>query len=221
MLLLLTIGCGDSSAPTGTSVARTSGASTTADAPAARLPHGASDAQRARFALMRKQDIPARVVAQDASRNHASCSPRRLFRRLATAIATTSRYRTHDAELQESVLLFRDAGTAARAFHTLDAPRTHRCIARDVRQSAVWRLRQPIPDVSELTITVEPAGQQSSSYRVVLPIPQHNASVDVLVSRIGRALSSTSLVWSETPLDLELQEALAAHIAAQARRALT
>jgi hypothetical protein len=221
VLLMLATGCGASSAPSRTNSTGTSRARTVADTPPARLPHGASDAQRARFGLIRMQDIPAKVVAQDASRNHASCSPRRLFSGLVTAIATTPRYRTRNAELQESVLLFRDAATAARAFRTFDTPRTHRCVDRDVRQSAIARLHHQVADVSELTITVEPVGQQSSSYRVVLPIPQHDASVDVLVSRIGRALSSSSLVWRRTPLDLTFQEALARHIAAQAQRALS
>jgi hypothetical protein len=216
---MLMAGCGDSGAP---SHASSRPAPSSAPAGSTRPPpRAAGDAGIAQLSLMHRQDVPATVVAQYDTRNHARCSPRRLFRRLASGIATTPLYRTDDAEVQESVLLFRDEATAARAFRILDSPAKHRCIRRGVQQDAIRRLRQPMGEPIEQALTVEPTGQQSSSFRLTLPIEGRNASVEVLFGRVGRGLSSTSLVWNVTPRDLVFEEALAAHIARRLERALS
>jgi hypothetical protein len=211
---LLAAGCGDS----GRTASSAERASTAPAAPPAR-PH--DDRGFAQLALIARADVPTHVAEQDNSRNHAECSPRRLFRRLATGIATTPHYMTDDETgVQQSVLLFRDAATAAHAFAVLDAPAKQRCIAAYVRRAASQRSGRAVPQLTPQAITVEPAGQQSSAYRLTTAVIGGQAAVDVLVNRFGRALSSVAVEWYTPPHDLEFDEALVQRIAARVRQAM-
>ncbi len=207
-------GCGDSGAPATTSAQRTSAA------PSAPVTRKLDDPARARLGLVRRDDVPAEVDGQNDARKLSSCSPRVLFKRRATGIATTPTYLTADMSLHQSVLLFRDAAAAAAAFERVDSPANRRCTLRHVHRVATKRAGRPIGEVTRQTLLVEPAGEQSSSYRLASPIPGNDVAVDVLVNRIGRALSGVSIVWSSASRDVELHDALVARIAARVRRAL-
>jgi len=212
---LLAAGCGESKAPTPAGARH--GATTTTPA-VATPPH--DDAGRAQFALVRRADVPDRVIDQNDRRNHAECSPRVLFRHSAAAIATTPRYVTARARVQQSVLLFRDAATAAAAYGRLDSRANRRCIAHYTYIEAVRRAAQALTALTTQTLLLEPVGQRSTSYRLSIPIPGHAAASDVLFNRIGRALSSVSVVWDPAPTDLAFEEALVRKIAARVRTAL-
>lgn len=218
---LVAAGCGDSQSPAALS-ARRSHASTTTTAAAAPtpLPHPRDDRARAQLGLLQRVDVPG-LVEQDNSRNHATCSPRRLFKRAATGIATSPHYTTKlEASVQQSVLLFRDEAAAARAFSVLGSRAKRRCIARYVQRVAERSAGRAVPPPTRLILTVEPIGQQSSSYRLAIPHNGLQPAADVLIDRIGRALSAVSIEWQEVPGDLELQEALVRRIAARVRAAL-
>jgi hypothetical protein len=215
------VGCGDSGSPVTTDAPRTSAAPAAAtrghSAPATpRL----DDPARARSGLVRRNDVPAEVIGQNSSRNHASCSPRALFKDSATGIATTPKYLTAEMNVHQSVLLFRDAAAAEAAFERVDSLANRRCILRYVHRAATTRAGRPIGPVTRQTLLVEPVGEQSSSYRLASPIASNDVAVDVLFNRIGRALSGVSLVWSSASRDVEFHDALAARIGARVRRAL-
>lgn len=217
---LLAAGCGASGSPTASTGggAPRAGETQPASAPVGRRPLDARAI--ARLGLIVRADVPAHVTDQDPEPNHSRCSPRALFEHHASGIATTPRYITADVEVQQSVLLFRDAAAAARAFARLDSPASRRCIRGSVREDAVERVGQPVAGLRLQSLTVEPLGQQSSSYRFFIPIPGNEAAFDVLANRIGRALSSVSLVWQVPSLDLEFQDALVTRIGERVRGAL-
>ncbi|MBS1871205.1 MAG: hypothetical protein JSS99_16255 [Actinobacteria bacterium] len=210
---LLAAGCGESTKPDRTGTRRQSAAVVAA-------PRRLDDPARAESALVRRDDIPGNVVAARDLRNHAPCSPRVLFRDSATGVATTPRYVTDAARAQQSVLLFRDVRTAAAAFARLDSPANRRCIVSYTHAVAVSRVHQPLAPLTRETLLVEPVGQQSTSYRLTIPIPRHDVAVDTLLNRIGRAISSVSIVWEPASKDLEFQNALVARIGSRVRRAL-
>jgi hypothetical protein len=212
--LLLVSGCGDSGSPA------TSGVRGTAAAATAPLPRAPDDPARARIGLVRRADIPAEVGEQDGGLDYPECSPRALFKHRASGIATTPRYQTAETSVQQSVLLFRDAAAAAAAFKRLDSPANRRCIERYVHTVATHRAQTPVASLTRQALLVEPVGEQSSSYRLEVPVPDYEAAVDILINRIGRALSSASLVWDVPSRDLELQEALVARFATHVRQAL-
>jgi hypothetical protein len=224
---LLAAGCGDSGSSSGSPTppaaadARTTDAtSTTTGALSAAERHALDDRRRAQLALLPRADVPDRVAEQNPARNHSICSPRALFRRLATGVATTPRYTTSEAEVQQSVLLFRDAATARRAFRALDSSANRHCIVGSVRAEAVARVGQPVAGLTRQILTVQPVGQQSTSYRLLIPIPRNEAAFEVLADRIGRALSSVSLLWQVPTSDLAFQDELATRIGARVRYAL-
>jgi len=170
---------------------------------------------------VRPTDITAEVVGRDNSRNHAICSPRRLFKHRVTGVATTPNYHTMYVNVQQSVLLFRKTAAAAAAFKRVSRPDVARCFADYVHREAAIRAGTSIGSVTRQALIVEPVGEQSISYRLSVPIPQNEAAVDVLFNRIGRALSGVALVWRVPSQDLELQEALVVHLATRVRQALT
>jgi len=181
-----------------------------------------SDPELARFGLLPPASMSMTVSGSERIFNRAPCSPRLLFRRVATGIATTPRYAIEGGRVQQSVLLFRSAAVAAHAFGALASARGERCIRRSARREVAAESGSAVGPVTEQTMTVEPRGQQSLAYRLLVPVysQRGDASIDVLVNRIGRSLSSVSVIWTQAPRDVEFQEALVKGIASRLAAAL-
>jgi len=194
----------------------------TTGAAAQRPARAMSDPQLARFSLIPPASMPMKVSGFEHVVNRAPCSPRVLFRRLATGIATTPRYVVEGGRVQQSVLLFRSAAAAAHAFDALTSPQSQRCIRSSARREVAIEASSAVGAVTEETMNLEPRGQQAEAYRLVVPVySQHgNALIDVLINRIGRSLSSVSAIWTQAPKDLAFQEAFARRIASRLANAL-
>jgi len=183
--------------------------------------HAANDAQRASVGLLPRGAIPLSVSRADPRRNHARCGPRVLFRRVATGIATSPRYGIEGGQVQQTVLLFRDARTATRAFDRLTSSANSHCLRESARSEVSVEANSEAGPVTEQILNVEPHGQQSASYRMNTVVsPLGTVSIDILINRIGRSISSVSVIWTQAPQTLDFQEALAARIASRLQRTL-
>ncbi len=217
IMLILVVGCGEGAAHHNAS-ARDDAARTTVT-----LPARASDAQRAKFGLLPAMAVPMRVTGEIHTVNRARCSPRFLFRHTASAMATSPQLAFASGRVQQTVVLFHDAHAAAQAFRTLSSTANERCTERYVHQTVREVTEAALGAVSEQILNVEQRGQESSAYRLLIPVEGYNfpASIDILFNRIGRSLSSVSLIWMRrTPGTIEFQEQLVARIASRAQRAL-
>ncbi len=180
----------------------------------------ASDPQRASVGLLPREDIPMRVSEVRDRRNRARCGPRVLFRHLATGLATSPRYGVEGGQVQQTVLLYRDARTAARAFDRLTATANARCLRDAARSEVSVEASSQAGPVTEQILNLEPHGQQATSYRMNTTLPAGTVSIDILINRIGRSISSVSVIWTQKPQTLDFQEALAARIASRLQRLL-
>lgn len=208
-------GCGSSQ--TG-GTATPAGAHAVASAP----PHATSDPQRARVGLLPRAQIPLHVGEVQSKRNRARCGPRALFGRVATGIATSPRYGVEGGQVQQSVLLFGDARRAARAFAQLTSRANDRCLRQAARDEVSVESRSADGPVEELTINLEPRGQQAAAYRMrtLVYSAGSEVSIDILINRIGRSLSSVSVIWTQPPSTLDFDEALVTRIAARLQQLL-
>lgn len=183
--------------------------------------HAANDAQRATVGLLPRDAVPLRVGGQSSRRNRVSCGPRVLFRQLATAMATSPRYEIEGGQVQQTVLVFPDARTATRAFDRLASTANARCLRAEARSEVSAEAHTAVAPMAEQILNLEPRGQQSAAYRMSTSAPpQGSVSIDILFNRIGRALSSVSVIWTQPPQTLAFQEALVARIAARLQRTL-
>jgi hypothetical protein len=206
-------GCGSSQARrTMTSRAQT------AQAPP---PHAASDPQRASVGLLPRAAMPLRVGGENPRRNHARCGPRVLFRRLATGVATSPRYEVEGGQVQQTALVFHDARTAKRAFDKLTSRANSHCLRQEARSEVSVEANAEAGPVTEQILNLEPRGQQSASYRMnTFVAGAGRVAIDILINRVGRALSSVSVIWTQAPEGLSFQEALVSRIAARLRQVL-
>lgn len=182
-----------------------------------------NDAELARQGLLTVAELPVPVTGQDQQRNRAPCGPRALFRHVATGIATSPRFVIDAGRVQQTVLLFRDQTVATHAFNRLSSPTIERCLERYVRGSVREEARGEVGPVTERILNVEPRGQQTTAYRMLVPVytpAPANVAIDVLLNRIGRSISSVSVIWTTIPEGIAVQEALAKRIASHLQRTL-
>lgn len=212
-------GCGSSqsSGPSSTQL-------TTRTATQARtIPHADNDAQRARFGLLSRAELPIEVVRQSNARNGAPCSPRVLFRHVATGMATSPRYDVGPGRIQQTVALFHTSAAATRAFNRLSSARIQRCAERYARSQVGVEAGATVGSITNQILNVEPRGQQAATYRIIVPVftaAPTRVAIDVLLNRVGRGISSVSAIWTRIPADLRAQEALVDRIAAHLQRTL-
>ncbi len=183
-------------------------------------PHATSDPQRASVGLLPREVIPTKVSEASDRRNRARCGPRALFRHLATGVATSPRYGIQGGQVQQTVLIFRDARTATRAFDRLTSTANTRCLDQSARSEVSTEVSAKAGPVTEQILNLEPHGQQGASYRMNTLVPAGIVSIDILINRIGRSISSVSVIWSQKPPTLEFQEVLVAQIASRLQRLL-
>ena len=184
------------------------------------MPQLTTDAARARYALLPREEVPLEVKRQRADRNRAKCSPRVLFRDGATAMGTTPRYVVEGGTVQQTVTLFRDARAAKRAFDRMDSPANRRCIARYTYDEIDAHTEEPVRPLENQILNIEALGQQSTAYRLSVTVVSGDVASDILINRVQRSLSSVSVTWKTIPADLAFQEELVARIAARLERTL-
>lgn len=183
-------------------------------------PHAANDRQRANVGLLPREAIPLTVGGENRRRNHAKCGPRALFHRFATGVATSPRYEVEGGQVQQTVLVFRDARIARSAFDKLTSSANSPCLRQAARNEVSAEAQTGAGPVTERILTVEPRGQQSAAYRMNIATTGTIVSIDILINRIDRALSSVSAIWTQAPKSLAFQEALVSRIAARLQRVL-
>ncbi len=186
------------------------------------LPHATSDPQRASVGLLPRGAIPMTVSDAQDRHNRARCSPRVLFRRAATGIATSPRYGVEGGQVQQTVLLFRDANGAARAFGRLTSRASDRCLRQAARDEVSAESQSGVGPVEEQILNLETRGQQTAAYRMrtLVYSAGSKVAIDVLINRIGRSLSSVSVIWTQPPQTLDFEETLVARIAARLQQLL-
>lgn len=187
--------------------------------------HATSDAALARLGLLPSSELPGPVSRRHREPAKARCGATRLFRHVATSIATSPRFAVSEAEVQQTVALFRRPTAAARAFDRMSSPVIQRCLERYVRGQVHEQAHAAVGPVEERPLNVEVRGQQSRAYRLDVPILGGSfpitVAIDMLMNRIGRSLSVATVIWSAVPGSIDFQEALVARIASHLQQVLS
>jgi hypothetical protein len=209
------VGCGSASKP-GVSTVPTQEAPGTHPAP--RNPQVA-----ARLAVLRSRELAQAARESPAPPSKLRCGLTRQFQHRVPALQTSPKIQLGDITVQQTVIVFHAEADATAAYRHMNSARIWRCLTREFLPTVQERTAYKVDGIASTVLNVEDYGTRTSAKRytarVAGPVGAVDVPIDVILTHVGRGLSSVAVSASNGTIEWDTDNAITGHAVKRLREA--